>query len=148
MGEPPDEGKPPVPPASMKEPTVQFIQTSDAPVPAGHYSQAVVHGGFVFVAGQLPHDLANPGGDPGDAEAQTERTLRHLQTILEAAGSGLHRLLQVTIYVTDVGLWADVNRAYARVMGEHRPARAMVPVKDLRHGYLVEIQAVAAAGAE
>jgi len=125
---------------------VQFIHTPQAPSPAGHYSQAVVHGGFVFVAGQLPHDPSDPGGDPGDAEAQTERTLRHVQAILEAAGSGLHRVLQMTVYVTDVGLWPDVNRAYARVMGEHRPARAVVPVKELHHGYLVEIQAVAAAG--
>jgi 2-iminobutanoate/2-iminopropanoate deaminase len=125
---------------------VHFIQTPQAPVPAGHYSQAVVHNGLVYVAGQLPHDPAAPGADPGDAEAQTEQTLRNVQAVLEAAGSGLHRILQATVYVTDVGLWGDVNRAYARIMGEHRPARAVVPVKELHHGYLVEIQVIAATG--
>jgi len=146
MGEPPDEGKALAPPPSVEEHAVRFIQTPQAPDPAGHYSQAVAHGGLVFVAGQLPHNPADPEADPGDAEAQTERTLGHVQAILQAAGSGLHRVVQMTVYVTDLGLWPDVNRACARVMGEHRPARAVVPVKELHHGYLVEIQAVAAAG--
>lgn len=120
------------------------VSTPDAPIPAGHYSQAVVHGGLVWVAGQLPHDPERPGGPPGDAGEQTERALRNVEAILAAAGSGLDRLLSVTVYVTDVGLWPQVNAAYARVLGPHRPARAVVPVKELHHGFLVEVQAVAA----
>ena len=123
---------------------MKLIETPHAPHPAGHYAQAVVHGGLVFVAGQLPHDVANPGRTPGDAEEQTQLALRNVEAILEAAGSGLDRLLSVTVYVADIGLWARVNAAYARVLGSHRPARAVVPVKELHHGYLVEIQAVAA----
>ena len=123
---------------------MKTIETPQAPHPAGHYAQAVVHGGLVFVAGQLPHDVANPGRTPGDAEEQTQLALRNVEAILEAAGSGLDRLLSVTVYVADIGLWARVNAAYARVLGSHRPARAVVPVKELHHGYLVEIQAVAA----
>jgi 2-iminobutanoate/2-iminopropanoate deaminase len=123
---------------------MRTIETPHAPHPAGHYAQAVVHGGLVFVAGQLPHDVANPGRTPGDAEEQTQLALRNVEAILEAAGSGLDRLLSVTVYVADIGLWARVNAAYARVLGSHRPARAVVPVKELHHGYLVEIQAVAA----
>ena len=123
---------------------MKAIETSRAPRPAGHYSQAVVHGGLVFVAGQLPHDPEGPGGAPGDVEEQTERALRNVGAILEAAGSGLDRLLSVTVYVADVALWPRVNAAYARVLGPHRPARAVVPVKELHHGYLVEVQAVAA----
>jgi 2-iminobutanoate/2-iminopropanoate deaminase len=121
-----------------------MIQTPHAPQPAGHYSQAVVHGGLVFVAGQLPHDMANPGRPAGDADEQTERALRNVEAILEAAGSGLDLLLSVTVYVADVALWPRVNAAYARVLGPHRPARSVVPVKELHHGYLVEVQAVAA----
>lgn len=123
---------------------MKAIETPHAPHPAGHYSQAVVHGGLVWVAGQLPHDAAHPGRPAGDVEEQTERTLRNVEAILVAAGSGLDRLLSVTVYVADVGLWPRVNAAYARVLGPHRPARAVVPVKELHHGYLVEVQAVAA----
>jgi 2-iminobutanoate/2-iminopropanoate deaminase len=123
---------------------MKAIETPHAPRPAGHYAQAVVHGGLVYVAGQLPHDPENPGRAAGDVEEQTERALRNVEAILEAAGSGLDRLLSVTVYVTDVALWPRVNAAYARVLGPHRPARAVVPVKELHHGYLVEVQAVAA----
>ena len=123
---------------------MKIVETPRAPLPAGHYSQAVVYGGLVFVAGQLPHDVSNPGKPAGDAEEQTERALRNVEAILEAAGSGLDRLLSVTVYVTDVSLWPHVNAAYARVLGAHRPARAVVPVRELHHGYLVEVQAVAA----
>jgi 2-iminobutanoate/2-iminopropanoate deaminase len=122
---------------------MRFTDTDDAPLPVGHYSQAVSHDGLVFVAGQLPIDPRDPARPPGDAEEQTERTLRNVEAILEASGSGLDCLLSVTIYVSDIGLWPRVNAAYARILGEHRPARAIVPVKELHHGYLVEIQAIA-----
>ena len=123
---------------------METIFTKTAPAPAGHYSQAIVHGGLVFVAGQLAGDPAHPSASPGDIEQQTERALRNVQAILEAAGSGLAHVLSMTVYVSDIGLWGRVNAAYARVMGDHRPARAVVPVKDLHHDYLIEIQAVAA----
>ena len=123
---------------------MKTIETPHAPHPAGHYSQAVVHGGPVFVAGQLPIDPASPGRPAGDVEEQTERALRNVEAILEAAGSGLERMVSVTVYVSDISLWPRVNAAYARLLGPHRPARAVVPVKELHHGYLVEVQAVAA----
>ena len=125
---------------------VRFVDSPRAPRPAGHYSQGVVHGGLVFVAGQLPIDPADPSRLPGGAEEQTERALRNVEAILQAAGSGLDRLLSVTVYVADIGLWPRVDAAYARILGSHRPARAVVPVKELHHGFLVEIQAVAATG--
>ena len=123
---------------------MRSISTSDAPKPAGHYSQAVVHGGMVYVAGQLPLDPATGALVPGDISVQTERTLRNVEAVLEASGSDLDRLVAVTIYVTDVSLWPKVNEAYAKVLGDHRPARAVVPVLPLRHGALIEIQAIAA----
>ena len=123
---------------------IKTVQTPGAPVPAGHYSQAVVHNGLVYVAGQLSIDPKTGEGLAGSVEEQTERALRNVAAILEAAGSGLDRVLKVTIYVSDVSLWGAVNETYARVMGGHRPARAVVPAGDLRHGLLVEIEAIAA----
>ena len=123
---------------------MRLVSTKDAPAPAGHYSQAVVHGGLVFVAGQLAIDPARPDAPAGDVEEQTERALRNVEAILRAAGASLSHVLSMTVYVTDIAHWPRVNAAYARVLGEHRPARAVVPVKDLHHGFLVEIQAIAA----
>lgn len=123
---------------------MRAISTPDAPSPAGHYSQAIVHQGLVYVAGQLaidPRDRERPVGPIGE---QTEQAMRNVAAILEAAGSGLDRVLQMTIYVSDISLWGEVNEVYARIMGDHRPARAIVPTRDLHHGYQIEIQAIAA----
>lgn len=126
---------------------MQPIATPGAPAPAGHYAQGIRHGGFIFVAGQLPLDPATGDlvGD-GDIVAQTERTLKNVAAILRAAGSGLDHVVSLTVYVTDRGLWGEVNATCARVFGAHRPARAVVPVSELRHGCLIEIQAIAAEG--
>ena len=126
---------------------MQAIETRDAPTAAGHYSQAIVHNGLVFVAGQLPTDPKDRNNRTvGSIEEQTERTLRNVEAILVAAGSSLDRVLQMTIYISDIELWGGVNAAYSRVMGAHKPARAVVPVKDLHYGYQIEIQAIAATG--
>ena len=124
---------------------MKTIHTPDAPAPRGHYSQAIVHNGLVFVSGQLP---IGPDGEVLSRESAREQTravLANTAKILGAAGSGLDRLLQVTIYVTDIDFWTEVNEAYVEVMGDHRPARAVVPVKELHHGVALELQAIAAA---
>lgn len=124
---------------------MNFITTPGAPSPAGHYSQAVVHAGFVFVAGQLPLDPKTGAlVAPDDVEGQAERTLHNVEAILQAAGSRLDRVCSMTIYITDRALWPKVNAVYARVLGDHRPARAVIPVPELREGCLIEIQAIAA----
>ena len=122
---------------------METILTPDSPAPAGHYSQAVVHGGLVYVAGQLPIDPKRPGIVQDTIEEQTEQALRNVESILRAAGSSLAQLLQVTIYVSDLSLWGRVNAVYARVLGPHRPARAVVPTLPLHFGYEIEIQAIA-----
>ena len=120
------------------------VSTSEAPEPGGHYAQAVVHRGLVYVAGQLPIDPHGGERQPGSIEEQTEQALRNVQAILEAAGSSLARVLKTTVYVTDIRLWGRVNAVYARVFGDHRPARAVVPVSELHHGFMIEIEAIAA----
>jgi reactive intermediate/imine deaminase len=123
---------------------MQYVNGGRIPAPKGHYSPAVVHGGLVYVAGQLP---ADPGGrDMAQAtiEEQVRQTLANVATILEASGSSLDRVLRTTVYIADITLWPRLNAAYAEVMGEHRPARTVVPVPALHYGYLVEIDVIAA----
>ena len=125
---------------------IRTILTPEAPAPGGHYSQAVVYSGLVFVAGQLAIDPKTGERLTGSIEEQTEQCLKNIDAILQAAGSGLSRVLKMTIYISDIELWGAVNSVYARVMAEHRPARAVVPVKDLHYGFKIEIEAVAATG--
>ena len=123
---------------------IRTIQTENAPIPAGHYSQAVVYNGLVFVAGQLAIDPQTGEKKLGSIEEQTEQALKNVSEILKAAGSDLKLVLKMTLFVTDIGLWERVNEVYSRVLGEHRPARAVIPTRDLHHGFLIEIEAIAA----
>ena len=124
---------------------MKTIQPKDQPIPKGHYSPGIEHHGIIYVSGQLPMDLETREPFAGDIETQTELALRNVEAVLHAAGSSLDRVMQMTIYVSDMELWDAVNKTYARVMGDHRPARAIVPVKDLHFGTKIEIQAIALA---
>lgn len=120
------------------------IQPPNQPLPKGHYSPGIVHEGLVYVSGQLPMDLVTREPFAGDIETQTELALRNVEAVLKEAGSDLQHVLQMTIYISDIELWGKVNEVYARVLGDHRPARAIVPVKDLHFDTKIEIQAIAA----
>jgi|SRR6056297_351099 len=121
------------------------INTPNAPEPGGHYSQAMVHNGMVFISGQLPIDPVTGTRITGEIEEQTIQVLKNLKSILEAANSGIDYLLKVNIYISDVSLWSKVNQIYADFIGSHRPARAIVPTRELHHGFKIEVEAVAAA---
>lgn len=123
---------------------MDHIYLKDSPKPAGHYSPGVVHNGLVFVSGQLPMDMKTREPFTGSIEEQTELALRNVEAVLHEAGSDLNQVLQMTIYLSDIELWGKVNDTYARVMGEHRPARAVIPVKDLHFDTKIEIAAIAA----
>ena len=123
---------------------MKVLQPHNQPQPKGHYSPGIEHGGLIYVSGQLPMDLQTREPFIGPIEEQTELALRNVEAVLKEAGSDLNHVLQMTIYVSDMELWGAVNVTYARVMGEHRPARAIVPVKDLHFGTKIEIQAIAA----
>jgi len=123
---------------------IRTVFTEEAPKPGGHYSQAVVHNGLIYVAGQLAIDPATGERVLSSIEAQTEQTLKNVAAILHAAGSDLSRVLKMTVYISDIDLWGAVNETYARVFGDHRPARAIIPVKDLHYGFQIEIEAIAA----
>ena len=120
------------------------IQTDKAPLPGGHYSQATVHNGLVFVAGQLPIIPETKEKVLGDITEQAKQTLANVKAIVEASGSRLDQILKMTIYISDIELWGPVNEVYADFFGAHKPARVIVPVKDLHYGFKIEIAAVAA----
>lgn len=121
-----------------------MIQPENQPQPKGHYSSGFERNGIIYVSGQLPMDLVTRQPFTGSIEEQTDLALRNVEAVLHAGGSDLNHVLQMTIYISDIELWGAVNEAYARVMGDHRPARAIVPVKDLHFGTQIEIQAIAA----
>jgi 2-iminobutanoate/2-iminopropanoate deaminase len=123
---------------------IRVVSTPNAPTPAGHYSQALVHNGLVYVAGQLPIDPITGAKKLGEIEEQTEQALRNLSAILEAAGTRLDHVLKTTVYIAEMDLWGRVNAVYAHIFGEHRPARSVVPTNRLHHGFLIEIDAIAA----
>ncbi|MGE4192893.1 MAG: RidA family protein [Pseudodesulfovibrio sp.] len=125
---------------------MQYVSTPHCPAPAGHYSQGVVHGGLVHVSGMLAVDPASGEKRLGSVEEQTRLALANVEAVLKEAGSGRDLVLKCTCYVADIELWGRVNAVYAEFFGDHKPARAVVPTGPLHHGFLVEIDCVAALG--
>lgn len=126
----------------------QQIHTESAPNPIGPYSQAVVVDGWLYIAGQVAINPANGQWVQGDATVQTERALRNVQAILEAAGCSLQDVIKTTVFVADLGEFAAMNEVYARFFNDAcPPARSTVEAKQLPGGCKVEIEAIARIGA-
>jgi 2-iminobutanoate/2-iminopropanoate deaminase len=125
---------------------ITLVSSDAGSPPAGHYSAAVVHAGLVYVSGQLPRVPGQPELFLDSIEAQTRQALENAEAILLAAGSRRDQVLKATLYIADIALWPLVNAEYARFFGEHKPARAIVPVGKFRNGFLIEIEMVAALG--
>ena len=123
---------------------MEKILTNAAPAPAGHYSQAISHNGLVFVSGQLPLDPVSKQVVEGGIEPQLRQVMANINAILEASGSGLDNILKATIYIPDSSYWPEINRVYAECMGDHKPARAVIPCGDLHYGVLLEMEVIAA----
>jgi 2-iminobutanoate/2-iminopropanoate deaminase len=126
--------------------TRDVIHTDDAPAAAGPYSQAIRTAGLVHTAGQLGTDPATGAFAGDDVVSQADQALRNLAAILDAAGSGMDRLVKVTVFLVDIGDWPAVNEVYTRHVPEPFPARSAFAVAALPRGARVEIEAVAAAG--
>ena len=120
------------------------IVTDAAPIARGHYSQAIVHGGVVYVAGQLPIVPGAPDTRLESFEAQARQVIANVLAILEAAGSGREWMLRSTVYLAGVEHWTAFNKVYAQMLEGHKPARTVVPVPALHYGYLVEMDAIGA----
>ncbi len=123
---------------------MEHISTEEAPKPVGPYSQAVVHNGVVYLAGQVAID-PKTGKVRGDTiEEQTEQVLANLAAILREAGSGWDQVLRVGVYLADMRDFSRFNAVYERVLGGARPARSTLQVGGLPLGLRLEVDATAA----
>ena len=121
------------------------IETTQAPGAIGPYSQAVDSGaGLVFVSGQLPIDPLTGAFPEGGVREQTRQSLLNASAILEAAGLSLSHVVKTTVFLADMGDFADMNEVYAGFFRAPFPARSAVAVKTLPKGALVEIECIAA----
>lgn len=122
---------------------LKTVSVPGAPKPVGPYSSAVVVGNLVYVSGQSGRDPQTDAVSP-DVEVQTEVCLRNVQTILEAAGSSLSKVVRCGVFLVDMNDFKKMNAVYARMFADHRPARTTVAVSELPGpGLKVEIDAVA-----
>jgi len=119
------------------------IYTDKAPTPAGHYNQAIVSNGMVYVSGQLgiQADGTKLIGHP--IEDQARLIFSNIGHILKEAGSGLDKVVRATIYISDGEKWGAVNNTYIEIFGDHKPARAVVPTRDLHYGLDIEVTVIA-----
>lgn len=122
------------------------IHTDDAPGALGPYSQAIVTDGWIFASGQIAIDPATGRLVDGDVGEQAHQVLRNLAAVLDAAGGSFKTVVKTTVFLSDMGLFADMNEVYASHFGDHRPARATVAVGGLPQGVDVEIELVARVG--
>ena len=121
------------------------IHTESAPKAIGPYSQAIRIGDFVYTAGQVSIVPATGDLIAGDIEAQTRQALNNLKAVLEAAGSGLDKVVKTTVFMTDLGDFTRMNGVYAEFFPSQPPARSTVQVAALPKGAMVEIECVAVA---
>lgn len=121
---------------------MKAVVTTKAPAPIGHYSQGIVHNGLVYVSGQLAIDPRTRQRVGDTIEAQAEQALKNVSAVLVAAGSDINHVLKCTVYLCNMEDGPKVNQIYGAFFGEHRPARATIPIKDLPNGYLIEIDAI------
>ena len=124
-------------------PELKFIATKSAPAAIGPYSQAVAAGGFVYCSGQIALDPATGNVVGATAAEQTVQVMKNLAAVLDAAGSSLKKAVKCTLFVKDLKDFGAINEAYAKALGDHRPARATVEVARLPKDVLVEIDCVA-----
>ena len=122
---------------------LQLVTASGLPAPGGHYSHAVVAGGLAFISGLLPVGSAGRALADEPFEVQVARVFSNLDAVLTSCGSSRSQLVQVRVYLTDVELWGPFNALYADWIGDHRPARCIVPVSALHFGVALELEAVA-----
>ena len=127
---------------------LSFVATSRAPKAIGPYSQGVMVNGFLFTAGQVALDPAKGELVPGGITEQTTRALENLRAVLAEAGTDFSQVVKTTVFLVDMADFTDMNAVYARVFGDHRPARSTVAVAGLPRGARVEIEVVAAVRSE
>ena len=122
---------------------MKAISTNMAPAAIGPYSQAIEVGNLVFTSGQLPIDPATGAFPEGGIKEQARQSLLNIQTILKEVGLTMNNVVKTTVFMADMGDFADMNAVYAEFFSEPYPARSAVAVKTLPKGAMVEIEVVA-----
>jgi len=118
---------------------MKFVATEEAPKAIGPYSKAVVEGGFLFAAGQIPLDPKTGEFVSGGIDPSAERVLDNLEAVLKAAGAAFSDVVKTTVYLTKVEDFAALNGVYGKRMGDHKPARSTVIVEALPRNAPIEI---------
>jgi 2-iminobutanoate/2-iminopropanoate deaminase len=120
-----------------------IVSTSLAPQAIGPYSQAVIHNGLAFLSGQVPLDPTTGQIVTGDIAAQTERVLTNVKNLLEAAGCSLSSVVKTTVFLKDMGNFAQMNEVYGRYFSANPPARSTVEAARLPRDVGIEIECIA-----
>lgn len=121
---------------------MKIIHSDRLPTPGGHYSPAIISGNSLYISGQLPISLTSPHPQ-GELAEQAQTVFNNINILLETAGINKRHLVNVQVYLSDVALWPEFNRLYAQWIGDHRPARTVVPCSALHYGALLEMSAIA-----
>lgn len=124
---------------------MELLNPKNAPKAVGPYSTAVKSNGFIFVSGQLPIIPESGEFIKGDIKKATEVILTNIKNILEESGSSLNKVVKVNAYMTDLSKFNDFNEVYAKIFGNHKPARAAIQVAALPKDSDIEIEAIAEA---
>ena len=121
---------------------MKIVSTPNMPKANGHYSHCVEHKGILYLSGQLPF---NPETRtmPEGIEKQTEQVLKNVEMILIEAGSSKDNVLQVRVYIPDIKHWDKVNEVYSNFFGNHKPARSIIPTRELHFGAFIEVEVIA-----
>jgi reactive intermediate/imine deaminase len=124
---------------------MEKVETKYSALGGGHYTPAIKHNGVLYVSGQLSIDPETGQVPQGGIKAEARQALKNLDFVLQSAKIRKEDVLQCRVYIPDIAYWPEFNEAYAEYFGDHKPARAVIPVNTLHNGCLVEIEAVAAA---
>lgn len=124
----------------------QIINTNQAPAPVGPYNQAVKAGGFLFLSGQIAIDPATNQLYSGDIDGETRLVFKNIEAVLKQAGLGFKDVVKVSVFLSDMGLFAQINKIYGEYFTEEAPARETVAVKTLPKNVNIEISVTAYAG--
>jgi 2-iminobutanoate/2-iminopropanoate deaminase len=121
------------------------VISSQAPTPLGHYEQGILHGDTLYISGQLGVARGTSAPELISVGEQVTYALTNIEAIAKTVGACRSDVVKATIYVTDISQWEEANRAYAAFFGDHKPARSVVPCRELHLGSKIEIEAIVAA---
>jgi len=122
---------------------MKYIETASALKSAGHYRQAIAHGGLLYVSGQLPINPDTGEKVRGNIAAQTRQVFDNIIKILDSEETSIDKILKLVIYISDVNLWGEVNQICGEYFRKHKPVRTIIPISNLHFGLKIEMDCIA-----